>query len=87
MKEWLASEDRNIEHYKWGAYKYILSKEDFSNDERLLAFVTLMESDSNAHLYKGAISLLVEIYDVSPRLLAELGGKRISNNPFILDRL
>lgn len=87
MQEWSTSSDHNIEHYKWGAYRYILDNEDFKNEERLLAFVQLMESDPNEHLYKGAIKSLIDFHDVSPKTLADLGGERISNNPAILKML
>ncbi|MDW3194466.1 MAG: hypothetical protein R8G66_18965 [Cytophagales bacterium] len=87
MEEWSISNDRNIEHYKWGAYRYILDNEDFKNKDRLLAFVQLMESDPNEHLYKGAIHSLIEIHGVYPKTLAEFGGERISNNPVILKML
>ena len=51
--------DKDLEHYKWNAYRNALSQEDFTNQNRLKQFLELIENDPNEHLFKGAISELI----------------------------
>lgn len=72
MNEWESSGDHNIEHYKWGAYQYILSTEDFSKIDRLNQFIQLIENDPNEHLYKGALSILASQGHISKDRLSSI---------------
>jgi hypothetical protein len=63
--------DRDIEHYKWAAYRRILDNTDFSNQERWREFVRLIEADPNENLYRGALAELLDSDRVPPDWLLE----------------
>ena len=59
IETYKSSVDKNLEHYKWAAYKNALSQEDFTVQNRLAEFLELIENDPNEHLFKGAVSQLI----------------------------
>ena len=59
IQEHLRSQDENFEHYKWAAYRHVLTSQDFSKEQVLDRFVEVMESDPNEHLFVGALSELI----------------------------
>ena len=52
-------EDDDISHYKWAAYQHVLTTIDLTDRARIREFILLMEADPDEHLYKGAITHLV----------------------------
>ena len=48
------------EHYRWASYRYILGHHDVAAPEHWDRFVDLIEADPDPHLFKGAISALLE---------------------------
>jgi hypothetical protein len=63
--------DRDIEHYKWAAYRRVLENSDFSNRERWREFVRLIEADPNEHLYRVALAELLDSDRVPTNWLLE----------------
>jgi hypothetical protein len=57
--EYERSGDRDIEHYKWAAYRRQLASIDPSDRSAVERFIVAMEADPNPHLFKGAIAELI----------------------------
>jgi hypothetical protein len=64
-------EDRDVEHYKWAAYRHILGSADFSSRHRWREFLRVIEADPNEHLFRGAIAELLDTDRVPPEWLLE----------------
>ena len=85
--EYLEGEDTNIQHYKWGAYRYFLAEEDFSDEKRVLDFIQLIENDPNEHLYKGALNELLDAKIIDPHFLLQFKDARFMTQASVLKRL
>lgn len=84
---WLTSGDRDIEHYKWAGYQYIFTHENFSDKKRLEEFFVLIENDPNDHLYKGAVTRLIQDHIVDLQIFRGLGKTRFSDDQKIWKKL
>lgn len=58
--EYIKRGDQDKEHYKWSAYSYIIENYDLTDSPTWRKFVNVVNHDDNEHLYKGAISRLLE---------------------------
>ena len=54
------STNDDTEIFKWAAYLDILAREALTTDKRRKEFLELIDSDPNEHLWKGAITKLIE---------------------------
>jgi hypothetical protein len=84
---WRSAEDRDVSHYKWAAYRKVLSHFDFSDREVFRAFVRVMEADPDEHLYKGAVADLLDHHGVPAHWFEEFQDSRILAQPTIQARL
>ena len=80
-------DDLDIEHYKWAAYHFILANEDLSDINRLKEFIQVIENDPNEHLYKGAVTILINDGILTKELLPLLKSTRIESNVKLMQRL
>ena len=87
IKDFINIESSDIEQYKWAGYRYVLDNEDFSKLERLKEFMLLIENDPNEHLYKGAVSELINKKIITADKLQKLGIVRFSSDKKIMDKI
>ena len=59
LERYESCDDKCIEHYKWGAYLYVLEHETFKESKRKKEFLQLIENDPNEYLGRGAVSNLI----------------------------
>ena len=59
-KDLANSPGHDIEEFKWTAYLQILSRESFDTTKRKKEFLDVIDNDPNEHLWKGAITKLLE---------------------------
>lgn len=77
LNTFLSSSDEDVDHYKWAAYKEILENHDLSKEREWKGFVQLINNDSNDHLFKGAISELIESGKLSKTSLRKCKSTKI----------
>ncbi len=82
-----SSDDKDVQHYKWAGYRYILSNENFNDTKRVDDFVSLIENDPNSHLYKGALNELIDAGIVDRSYLLKFKNARFLKEKSVLDRL
>ncbi len=78
---------KNVEHYKWAGYRFIIENEDLTKIERLNQLIDVVENDPNEHLYKGLISDLIRDKIITKKIFLGLGKKRFSEDKTILNKL
>jgi hypothetical protein len=76
-----ATDDKDVEHFKWAAYRHALHATDFTDREAFRRFVACLEADPNEHLYKGAVREVLERKLVPPEWFLEFRGTRLMTDP------
>jgi hypothetical protein len=87
LSDYIKSNDMDIAHYKWAAYKEVLANEEFTDLNRLKQFMKLINNDPDEHLYKGAVSELIFRKLLTEDILLEVGPVRFANDKKIMDKL
>ena len=82
-----AGHDKNIEHFKWAAYRRALSSTDFADQEAFRRFVACLEADPNEHLYKGAVREVLDRKLVPPEWFLEFRESRLMADPKVSERI
>ena len=77
LSHYLTSGPQDYEHYKWAGYLYITEQFDFTQQAVWQKLVALIENDINEHLFKGAISALIEKEVLTRDMLAGCGSDKI----------
>jgi hypothetical protein len=72
--QYIDGEDRDVEHYKWAAYRHVLANTDFSSHQRWREFLRVTEADPNEHLFRGALAELLDSDRVPPEWFLEQDG-------------
>ena len=78
LSAYVAAGSQDAEHYKWAAYLHILELHDITQKVVWEKFVALIDNDHNEHLFKGAISALLEQGKITREMLEGCRSAKIS---------